>query len=130
MSIVGLFLRMTSVRGLGRFLFGIGSSALIVFVVFIIFLGASTSWKRDPSLATTQDVTLTSRGVTVTTSDRTMTLDWRRISSAIELQKGFFFVFTGPPTLVLLPKRVIANDQDLTYVRGFVPRPFFRIERV
>jgi hypothetical protein len=129
MTVVGFLLRSTSERDVGRPLFGIGFAFLIVFGVFVVFMGASAGWKRDPTLASTQSVTITEQGVILTTSDRTITLDWQRVSSAIEIQKGFFFVFTGPPTVVLVPKRAITKEQDLTYIRRFVPKPFFRISR-
>jgi hypothetical protein len=130
MTVVGFILRTTSAKDVGRPLFGLGLSFLIVFAIFIVYLGPSMTWKRDPTLAEPQSVTVATQGMTVTTSDRTMTLDWQRLSSAIELQKGFTFVFTGPPTIVLLPKRVIVSNQDLNFIRGFVPKPFIRIARI
>jgi hypothetical protein len=128
--IVGFILRMTAAMTLGRFFIAFGTTFLVVFLVLLVFRGPAMAWKRDPTLASSQSVTITNQEVVVTTSDRTIKLDWQRLSSAIELQKGFFFVFTGPPTVVLLPKRAIGADQDLTFVRGFVPKPFIRISRI
>lgn len=129
MTVVGYILRSTPAKDVGRPMFAIGFAFLVVVAVFLVFLSASSSWKRDPNLASAQSVTVSEEGVTLSTSDRTITLNWQRVNSAIEIQRGFFFVFTGPSTLVLIPKRAIANEQDLTYIRGFVPRPFFRISR-
>jgi cytochrome c biogenesis factor len=130
MTVVGFILRTTSAKDVGRPLFGIGFSFLIVFSFFLVYMGASLAWKRDPGLALVQSVTITAHGMTATTSDRALNLDWRRINAAVELQGGFFFVFYGPPTVVLIPKRAIATNQDLEFVRRFVPKPFFKIGRM
>jgi hypothetical protein len=129
-TIVGFFLRTASAKDVGRPLFGLGFSFLIVFSVFVLLLEAPLAWKRDPSLAAIHSVTITTHGATLATSDRTKFLDWLSVSSAIELKDGFFFVFTGPQTVMMIPKRAIATDQDLTFVRSFVPKPFFRIQRI
>jgi hypothetical protein len=128
-SVVGLILRTHGEKTLGGVLFAYAFTFFFAFVILTTMLAPGLSWRRDPSLATTQRVTIDGQDITVTTRDRTARLEWQRLSTAVEIEKGFQFVFRSPPTVVLIPKRVIATAQDQEFVRDFLPRKFIRIVR-
>jgi hypothetical protein len=128
-SVVGLILRTHGEKKLGGVLFAYGYTFFLFFVVLSLILAPGLSWRRDPSLASTLQVTIDSQDITVTTSDRTVRLDWQRLSTAVETEKGFQFVFRSPPTVVLLPKRSLGSTQDLEFVRDFLPRKYIQIFR-
>src|ERR1700722_12001071 len=125
-SVVGLILQTHGEKKFGGVLFAYGCTFFIFIVVLSVVLTPGLSWRRDPSLASTRQVTIDSQGITVTTSDLTARLDWQRLSTAVETEKGFQFVFRSPPTVVLLPKSSLGSTQDLEFVRDFLPRKYIR----
>jgi hypothetical protein len=129
LMVLGLILRNTGPRALGKLLFAIDFSFLFSMVVVVLLLSPHLAWRSDRSLASMQSVTITHQAISLRTSNRTRTHDWLGVAPALEIDKGFYFAFRGPSTLILLPKRAITTDDDMRIVRSFVKQRS-RIRRI